>query len=113
MGMYTFLPRYGYMSNPFGMAWYSPATVWLASLARKRRISGEHLRPEFFVRKALGVVIRFVVSKSFLDQSHWNHGRLFRIEHVRDRQLGGGWAAPSRDILPSIATDLPPPLSKG
>jgi hypothetical protein len=32
MGMYTFLPRYGYMNNPFGMAWYSPATVWLASL---------------------------------------------------------------------------------
>lgn len=32
MGMYTFLPRSGYMSNPFGMAWYSPATVWLAYL---------------------------------------------------------------------------------
>ena len=32
MGMYTFLPRSGYMYSPFGMAWYSPATVWVASL---------------------------------------------------------------------------------
>lgn len=31
-GMYTFLPRYGYMNNPFGMAWYSPGTVWVAYL---------------------------------------------------------------------------------
>jgi hypothetical protein len=32
MSMYTFLPRSGYLSNPFGMPWYSPGTVWLASL---------------------------------------------------------------------------------
>jgi hypothetical protein len=30
MGMFTFLPRYGYMNNPFGMAWYSPGTVWMS-----------------------------------------------------------------------------------
>lgn len=27
-GMYTFLPRTGYCYSPFGMTWYSPATVW-------------------------------------------------------------------------------------
>lgn len=32
LGMYTFLPRSGYSSSPFGMAWYSPATVWMVSL---------------------------------------------------------------------------------
>ena len=32
MGMYTFLPHSGYMNNPFGMAWYSPSTVWVAFL---------------------------------------------------------------------------------
>src|SRR5579864_2511144 len=29
LGMYTFLPRSGYMYSPFGMAWYSPDTVWV------------------------------------------------------------------------------------
>jgi hypothetical protein len=29
LSMYTFLPRSGYISSPFGMAWYSPATVWV------------------------------------------------------------------------------------
>jgi hypothetical protein len=32
MGMYTFLPHSGYANNPFGIAWYSPATVWVAFL---------------------------------------------------------------------------------
>ena len=32
MGMYTFLPRSGYAYSPFGIAWYSPSTVWVASL---------------------------------------------------------------------------------
>jgi hypothetical protein len=27
-GTYTFLPRSGYIYSPFGMAWFSPATVW-------------------------------------------------------------------------------------
>ena len=30
LGMYTFLPRSGYINNPFGIPWYSPATVWIA-----------------------------------------------------------------------------------
>jgi hypothetical protein len=29
LSMYTFLPRSGYMYSPFGMAWYSPSTVWV------------------------------------------------------------------------------------
>ena len=29
LSMYTFLPRSGYISSPFGMAWYSPSTVWV------------------------------------------------------------------------------------
>jgi len=29
MGMYTFLPRSGYLYSPFGMYWYSPTTVWV------------------------------------------------------------------------------------
>ncbi len=28
-GMYTFLPGSGSIYSPFGMAWYSPATVWM------------------------------------------------------------------------------------
>ncbi len=28
-GMYTFLPGSGRMYSPFGLAWYSPATVWI------------------------------------------------------------------------------------
>lgn len=32
LGMFTFLPNSGYMNNPFGIAWYSPATVWVAFL---------------------------------------------------------------------------------
>jgi len=32
MGTYTYLPRSGYSYNPCGIAWYSPATVWIASL---------------------------------------------------------------------------------
>lgn len=31
MGMYTFLPRSGYLYSPFGMYWYSPTTVWVLS----------------------------------------------------------------------------------
>ena len=30
LGMYTFLPRSGYIYSPFGIPWYSPATVWVA-----------------------------------------------------------------------------------
>lgn len=30
MSMFTFLPRSGYLNNPFGMAWYSPGTVWMS-----------------------------------------------------------------------------------
>ncbi|MBZ5635941.1 MAG: hypothetical protein LAO55_22660 [Acidobacteriia bacterium] len=29
LGMYTFLPRSGYMYSPFGISWYSPSTVWV------------------------------------------------------------------------------------
>jgi hypothetical protein len=29
LSMYTFLPRSGYINSPFGIAWYSPATVWV------------------------------------------------------------------------------------
>jgi len=29
LSMYTFLPRSGYVNNPFGIAWYSPSTVWV------------------------------------------------------------------------------------
>jgi hypothetical protein len=29
LSMYTFLPRSGYMYSPFGIAWYSPSTVWV------------------------------------------------------------------------------------
>jgi len=29
MGMFTFLPRSGYIYSPFGIPWYSPATVWV------------------------------------------------------------------------------------
>jgi hypothetical protein len=29
MNMYTFLPRAGRIYSPFGMNWYSPATVWI------------------------------------------------------------------------------------
>ena len=29
LSMYTFLPRSGYMYSPFGIAWYSPETVWI------------------------------------------------------------------------------------
>jgi hypothetical protein len=42
MGMYTFLPRSGYMNNPFGMAWYSPATVWVAFLPGNGAHQGSH-----------------------------------------------------------------------
>jgi hypothetical protein len=31
LSMFTFLPRSGYMYSPFGMAWYSPGTVWVVS----------------------------------------------------------------------------------
>jgi hypothetical protein len=31
MGTYTFLPRSGYTYNPYGIAWYSPGSVWIAS----------------------------------------------------------------------------------
>jgi hypothetical protein len=29
-GVYTFLPRSGYSYSPFGYAWYSPGSVWVA-----------------------------------------------------------------------------------
>jgi hypothetical protein len=29
LGMYTFLPHSGRLYNPFGISWYSPATVWI------------------------------------------------------------------------------------
>ncbi|HTM49129.1 MAG TPA: FecR domain-containing protein [Bryobacteraceae bacterium] len=29
LGMYTFLPYSGRINNPFGISWYSPATVWI------------------------------------------------------------------------------------
>jgi len=29
MGMYTFLPRSGYLYSPFGIPWYSPSSVWI------------------------------------------------------------------------------------
>ena len=31
LSMFTFLPRSGYIYSPFGMAWYSPGTVWVVS----------------------------------------------------------------------------------
>ncbi len=31
MNAYTFLPRSGYAYNPFGIPWYSPGSVWIAS----------------------------------------------------------------------------------
>ena len=30
-GMFTYLPSAGYVYNPFGMYWYSPASVWIVS----------------------------------------------------------------------------------
>jgi hypothetical protein len=30
-GMFTFLPSAGYVYSPFGMYWYSPASVWIVS----------------------------------------------------------------------------------
>jgi FecR protein len=33
MNMYTFLPRSGYGYNSFGIPWYSPGSVWIASTA--------------------------------------------------------------------------------
>jgi len=29
LSMYTFLPRSGRINSPFGISWYSPATVWI------------------------------------------------------------------------------------
>jgi hypothetical protein len=32
MNTYTFLPHSGYEYNPYGIAWYSPGSVWIASI---------------------------------------------------------------------------------
>jgi hypothetical protein len=40
MGAYTFLPQSGYGYNPFGIAWYSPRSVWISSISGNLYSSG-------------------------------------------------------------------------
>ena len=57
MSMFTFLPRSGYLSNPFGMAWYSPGTVWM-SYSQVTAYIGGILPPAILRRKALRARVR-------------------------------------------------------
>jgi hypothetical protein len=42
MGGYTFLPQSGYGYNPFGIGWYSPASVWIAITPGYGGYSGDY-----------------------------------------------------------------------